>query len=141
MPVARMSRNLPEHPRRPLADGAKSDPHLAMVRQCPCVICGKDPCGIAHHLLKPEPGVRGQKRAMDKFAVPICHQDHDAQFPGSLHKHGGEESWFAEHDIDGRGLAKGLWAARGDLDRMREVVRVHRQLARLKRIQREYPGL
>ena len=53
----------------------------------------------------------------------------------------GEEAWFAWHFIDGRGLAKGLWAARGNLKAMREVVRVHRDLARLKQKQLEYPGL
>lgn len=141
MPLARIPRNLPERKRAPLPEGAKCESHLALVRKCPCVICGKEPCGFAHHLLKPEPGVRGQKKAMDKYGVPLCFDHHDARSKVSIHFHGGEESWFAEHDIDGRGLAKGLWAARGDLDRMGEVVRVHRQLARLKQAQREHLGL
>lgn len=141
MPAARIRKVMPEHNRRPLPEGARSEPHLVLVRKLPCVICGKEPCGIAHHLLKPEPGVRGQKKADDKWAVCLCLEHHDANFPDSLHKHGGEEDWFALHDIDGRGLAKGLWTARGNLDRMKEVVRVHRDLARLKRKQREYPGL
>jgi len=112
-----------------------------MVRQLPCAVCGREPCGFAHHLLKPEAGVRGQKRAMDKWATPLCFDHHDQRVKGSIHFHGGEESWFALHFIDGRGLAKGLWAARGNLDRMREVVRVLRELAALKRKQLEYLGL
>lgn len=141
MPLGRFRSAPIEHKRNPLPEGAKAESHLILVRQCPCVVCGKEPCGFAHHLLKPEPGVRGQKKSMDKWATPLCFDHHDPRVKGSIHFHGGEEDWFALHDIDGRALAKGLWTARGNLDQMWKVVRLHRDLARLKRQQREYPGL
>ena len=139
MPPARIPRTVTESVREPKE--GMSGKHLAMIRLLPCTICGREPAGFAHHLLKPELGVRGQKQAADRWAVPLCFDHHDECCPNSIHHHGGEETWFAIYGFDGRGLAKGLWASRGNLDRMRATLATHRQLARLKLAQMEHFAL
>lgn len=136
---ARIPRTVTESVREPRE--GMSGRHLAMVRLLPCAICGREPACIAHHLLKPEPGVRGQHRAADRWAISLCAEHHDARYPNSVHAHGGEETYFAIYGIDGRGLAKGLWAARGNMEQMRATLQTHRRLAALKLAQAERIGL
>lgn len=103
-------------PRRDLA-------HLANVRLCCCVVCGKS-ASQAHHLLRvyDDNGVRIVKsqnqRNDDRWAIPLCVEHHDQQYPDSVHRAGDEEGWLASKGIDGRALARALWAVRGDLDAM-----------------------
>ena len=59
----------------------RDEEHLAAVRQCMCLKCGKDPAGEAAHIRmasaahgKRETGM-GEK-PHDKFTVPLCHECH-----------------------------------------------------------------
>lgn len=95
---------------RPKREGM-SGSHLAMLRRCPCVICGKYPSD-PHHLLRTAEKGMG-RRSSDQWALSMCRTHHDA-----LHAHGDEDAFFAEHGLDGRAIAKSLWSKRGDYDAM-----------------------
>jgi hypothetical protein len=82
--------------------------HLAFIRRLPCCVCGREPGGEAHHLLRVEGRGMGMKAA-DRWAVPLCRVHHQ-----SLHDKGGEEAWFAARGIDARALAERLWRVSGD---------------------------
>lgn len=62
----------------------RDEEHLAAIRQCPCLWCGKEPGGEAAHVRmaaasfgKPLAGI-GVKPD-DKFCVPLCHECHMEQ--------------------------------------------------------------
>jgi len=123
-PMPRIAKNLPA-PVKQRRDGMSSK-HLAMIRQLPCVVSDVVGHTEAHHLLRSGEHGMGRKSS-DQWAVPLS-----AEMHLSLHRRGDEDAWFSERGIDGRALARALWAARGDLDRMRAVVFKTRQLAALK---------
>ncbi len=97
--------------------------HLAAVRALPCLICGRNPVD-PHHLLRGiPPSERGTgRRASDQWAVPLCRSCHI-----SLHARGNDDEFFAEHMIDGRAVARALWAARGDGKAMLRIVERNRR--------------
>ena len=101
--------------------------HLAKVRQCPCAISGSTVGVEAHHLLRT--GERGMSmKSPDKWAIPLKYDLHQA-----LHDRGDEEAFLAEYGIDGRALARGLWAIRGKpVEHYRAVCFAFRQRAALK---------
>ena len=101
---------------KPLRDGM-SPRHLASIRQLPCVVCGREPCGQAHHLMGLALGRGMGRKNADRWAIGLCLEHHAA-----VHDHGDDESWLAGHGIDGRALAGALWSARGDLEGMRRIV-------------------
>lgn len=103
---------------------AAHDPaYLEMVRACPCLYCGLEPCGEAAHVKmasaqfgKP---LRFGKKADDRFALPLCREDH-LNARHAQHKQSEHTFW------DGIGiaplpLAQKLYAKRGDLVAMRAV--------------------
>ncbi len=53
----------------------------------------------------------------DRWAIPLCATHHNA-----LHGAGDEETYLADHGIDGRAVATALWAERGDEEKMERVV-------------------
>lgn len=113
---------LPQHVRKP--DERKDTSYIAVVRLMPCLICGR-PGGIAHHLMRVEPNSRGVAfKNADRWALPLCVEHHDEQFPDSIHRFypGGEEAWLARKGIDGREIARALYMHRNDEKRMRRVV-------------------
>lgn len=117
MPLARIPKENTGRPRQRRQREGMSVSHLSMVRQCPCVICGKYGCD-PHHLLRT--GERGMgMKSPDKDALPLClgPEGHHTG-PDSPHAHGNEDAWFASHGLDGRAIAKSLWAKRGDYDAM-----------------------
>lgn len=94
--------------------------HLAAVRALPCLKCGMEPAGEAHHV-RARRQMMG-KRPSDDATVPLCascHR-HDAD---SLHKVG-EANFWADVGIDPRLVAERLAAASGDAARMRMVALV-----------------
>jgi len=122
----RIAKDMPQHV-RPKREGMDAQ-HLANVRQLPCAVCGT--IGLmpreAHHLLRTEE--RGlSRKSSDRWAIPLCVSCHH-----SLHMDGDEERYLAGWGIDGRAVAKSLWAARGDLDAMERVIFNVRQRAALK---------
>jgi len=104
--------------------------HLNMVKQLPCVICGKH--GVDPHHLKR--GVDSMPKGVgrtheDKWAIPACRRCHD-----QIENSGNDDVWLAERGIDGRGLARSLWEHRGDLPAMARVMynlQARRSLAKM----------
>jgi len=100
-----------------------SDAHLALIRLLPCCVTGRAPAGEAHHL-KAGTGERGVgRRSSDRWAVPLCHAEHmDLESKGSRN----EPAWFRDRGVaDPLGLASALWAATGDIEKMRRIVVAH----------------
>ena len=99
-----------------------SEAHLALIRQLPCCITGKRPGGEVHHL-KDGTGERGMGlRSTDKWGVPLCHHVHmDVEAAGTRN----ERAWFLARGIDPIVLAKDLWGASGDLEKMIKIVESH----------------
>lgn len=98
--------------------------HLAAIRKCPCVICGREPCGTAAHVRmtapgKPNPGIGAKPH--DRYTVPLCDKHHKVQ-------HGmGEAKFWQGVRIDAIALAAALFARSPDIDKMRKVVNVTRE--------------
>lgn len=100
----------------------KEDPkHLALIRQLPCLCCGRGPSEAAHvrmsdHLRgKPITGI-GCKPS-DCWAIPMCHGCHMRQHTR------GERVWWEAHGIDPIDIAIRLYAATGDLEAMVAIIR------------------
>lgn len=94
--------------------------HLVNIRLCPCVICGKDPAGVAAHVRmtapgKPNPGVGAKPH--DRYTVPLCAKDHTTQH--SM----GEAKFWKQMGLDAVALAGALFKA-GNLDAMKKVARM-----------------
>lgn len=111
--IARSVVTVPPRPREGM-----SRRYLDAVKVLPCVVCGRlgvDP----HHLMRGLPeGERGiARRAADRWAIPLCRQDHDA-----AHLHGDDEEWLTERGVDGRALAQALWGARDDIKAMLRII-------------------
>lgn len=100
--------------------------YLALVRQCPCLYCGMDPCGEAAHV-KFSSAAFGKanklgKRPDDENALPLCGEDHRIA-RHAQHNHNEEAFWLAI-GISPYLVAEKLYAQRGDLVAMRAVVMV-----------------
>lgn len=124
MPPSQIAKNLPTRVRsiRP----GMSSKHLTMVCMLPSVLSGVTGQTVPHHLLRTGEHGMGRKSS-DRWAIPLTSREHDA-----LHRDGNEDQFLAAFGIDGRALAKALWAASGDLEAMRGVVFRVRQIAALK---------
>ena len=126
MPAPRIQRTVPRKAkeRKPGMDLQ----HLKNIRQLPCVVCGRAPCGEAHHLLRIFDGMpKGMgRRNADRWAIPLDRQCHH-----EAHMAGNDDEWLAGRGVAGRELAASLWAARGDLEAMRRIAFRHRQGAAL----------
>lgn len=110
--------------RRLSLSGERDDNYLDQIRELPCLSCGLDPCGEAAHV-RLASGTYGKRSAMgkkpyDKFAVCLCPQCHregkDAQ-----HRVGELVFWH-RLGISPLLIASRLYAAKGDLVRMRAIV-------------------
>ena len=137
-----MPRHAPRIPKLPLVwnrepvSGA-SPKHLTLVAQLPCLGCGLESAGSAHHLLRVPDGRKGMGiRNLDKDSVPLCPKCHLAGYPGSLHASGDEPAWFAARHIDAVAVATALWRVTSDAEAMRNVILKARARAELSR--REY---
>lgn len=105
----------------------KDESHLALIRQLPCIKCGKSPCDAAH--VRMASAVHGKApgivRPDDKWALPLCHEHHMEQ-----HREGENEFW-ARLGLDPIALCLRLKAA-GTVERMGRVVRIERAAAHNK---------
>jgi hypothetical protein len=98
--------------------------YLAMVRQCPCLDCGMDPSGTAAHV-RMQSGAHNkhggmQKKPADRWALPLCEGCHTGA-SDSQHRVGEREYW-ARVGLNPLLVCAKLYAARGDVVRMRAVV-------------------
>ena len=97
-----------------------SDPiYLAMVRQMPCLGCNDEPSEAAH--VRMQSGTHNKhggmgKKPHDKWATPLCRDCHREQ-----HRLG-ERAFWSIVGIDPVFLCTRLYAARGDLIKMRSIV-------------------
>lgn len=125
MPPSRIAKNLPQPVRRE-RDGMDRK-HLANIRDLPCCVTGMVSAVEAHHLLRSGEHGTGRKSS-DQWAIPL-----NAEIHRALHAAGDEDEFLAKHGVDGRALAKSLWAARGDIEAMMRVALRFLQASRLKR--------
>lgn len=107
-----------------------SAPHLSLIRQMPCAVCLRSrPLVIVdpHHLRSGEAlAERGVgMRASDRWAVPLCRDDHDALHRLSSRR---EKQFFYDGGIDPFDLAVALWVSTGDLERMCNILLTQREL-------------
>lgn len=114
-----------ERPRK--AEAEHNPGYLALVRQCPCLSCGLDPCAEAAHV-RFSAGSLGKANAMgrkpeDRFALPLCADDHRLA-KNAQHHVGNERLYWARLGIDPLLTAERLFAQRGDLVAMRAVVMI-----------------
>jgi hypothetical protein len=113
---------------RPTAKGQRqpretAPEYLVLIRKLPCLACGASPpCDAAHIRMSYRPlGKRPTglgETPSDRFAVPLDRKCHAAQ-----HNHGDERDWWEAHRINPVLVAKELWEAAPDLEKMRAVVR------------------
>lgn len=66
--------------------------HLWLM-QMPCEACGRDPCGIFHHLLSDAPTKRFRRD--HELGLPLCDCCHK-----SLHMAGAENDWCDQFGFD-----------------------------------------
>lgn len=96
----------------------RNEKHLALIRKCPCVSCGKDQGCDAAHIRQAAPGkppIGMGLKPDDKFTVPLCHDCH-------LRQHSvGEKPFFAALKIDPLLLAAKLFAKSPDLVAMQAI--------------------
>ena len=100
-------------------DGA----YLAMVRQCPCLSCGMEPCEAAHVRMASAAFGKASglgKKPEDRWALPLCSGDHRL-FATSQHSRG-EHAFWQDLGINPLITCEKLYAQRGDLVAMRAVV-------------------
>jgi hypothetical protein len=125
MPAPRIERPSLAWNRRKRPD--MSPAHKALVKQLPCLVCGRssdDP----HHLMRTGEVVNGKamsRTSADKWALPVCRDHHD-----QAHDAGDDEAWFAAQGIDARAVARSLWSVTGDLEDMQRVIFRASQLRR-----------
>lgn len=101
--------------------------HLANIRRLPCCITLQSSNVQAHHLKSTGAKERGiGLRSTDRWAVPLNAEEHiyGVERVGSRN----EIKWFADRGVDVLDLAVSLWMARGDFEKMHQIVINHRVL-------------
>jgi hypothetical protein len=98
--------------------------YMARLRTLPCIGCGRDHAGEAHHV-KLSSGVLGKSLAMgrrpaDRWSLPHCPDCHRSG-PRALHKIGEAPYWQLKR-INPLLLCVRLYAAKADPDKMRAIV-------------------
>lgn len=102
----------------------RDEDYLAMVRDCPCLCCGLDPCGEAAHVRYASAAFGKssgmQKKPADKWALPLCRDDH-LLARHAQHRQNEEAFWY-NLDINALVTCEKLYAKRDDLVAMRAIV-------------------
>lgn len=98
--------------------------YLAQVRECPCLMCGLDPCGEAAHVRFASAAFGKasglQKTPPDRWALPVCGSDHRTARHAQHNRN--EQEFWASLRINALLTATNLYAQRGDLVAMRAVI-------------------
>lgn len=123
-PPGELLKQLFMRPREPKASPDSDPDYLALVRQCPCLHCGMDPCYEAAHV-RMASAAYGKasglsKKPPDRFALPVC-PDHHRLARDCQHNRGEQLFWDAL-GINPLMTAEKLYAQRGDLVAMRAVI-------------------
>lgn len=120
-PGALLKRAFEKTKRLKLKAGDERDAlYLGMIRTMPCLKCTLEPCREAAHVRRQSAahGKRGGigKKPADKWALPLCNEHHIEQ-----HAIGELKFWY-DLEIDPLLVCERLYAARGDLVKMRSIV-------------------
>lgn len=107
-------------------EGERSADYLEQIRQLPCLYCGVQPAGEAAHVKFAcasfgKANMMG-KRVSDARTVPLCRDDHQ-NAKHAQHRQN-EEAFWISLGIQPYRVTDALWAKRGDLVAMENVVRV-----------------
>ena len=95
--------------------------YLNKIRDCPCIICGgQAECAHLRMSSSEYDKVNGRD---DKWCTPLC-AGHHRLYPDAQHNMG-EWKFWALHKIDPLPIAKKLWEARDDLEKMQEIAINH----------------
>ena len=85
---------LPKTTKQPRLANASQRRHHIRVMELPCMGCGAEPAGVAHHPLMESPLQTGRRD--HEFVVPVCHHCHT-----DIHDHFGDEmDWAAQRGCD-----------------------------------------
>lgn len=111
----------PEPPkRRP----KKRSDYLAFLHLLPCVVTGRYGVQAAHlsyaSIMHGHFGRAKQTKAPDRFALPLCEEEHALQHSGSA---GSEREFWASKGINPHDLANTLWGLFCDYDEDEAVIR------------------
>ena len=116
----------PRNNAREAAGRDADEGYLKLVRECPCLMCGLDPCGEAAHVRFASAAYGKasglQKKPEDKWALPVCGPDHRTASHAQHNRY--EQQFWADLGINPLLTATRLYAVRGDLVAMRMVVMV-----------------
>jgi hypothetical protein len=97
--------------------------HLEAIRQCPCLACGRDPCGEAAHVRMGTHAGMGRKPE-DRWVTPLCRACHADQHEI------GELTFWHSLDLPPLTIAAALYRASPNVEAMRAMVFVARFMAR-----------
>lgn len=97
---------------------------LAKIRQCGCLICGRE--AEAAHLRMSSDEYRKSNGRRDQWTTPLC-AGHHRLYPDAQHQ-GGEVNFWLRHGIDPLPIAKALWEARDDLEKMQNICQQTREI-------------
>lgn len=101
--------------------------HLDAIRQCPCVVCNKEPVEAAHIRItsaahkKPNAGIAA--KPSDKFCLPLCPEHHREQHSV------GELTFWNKYGIDPLTVAAKLYEASPHVEKMRAMCFVAKEFA------------
>lgn len=111
-------------PRLRKPDTALDPDYLALIRQCPCLSCGMDPCYEAAHVRMASAAFGKasglNKKPPDRWALPLCGDDH--RLARTAQHNQGEQQFWDRLGINPLITCEKLYAQRGDLVAMRAVV-------------------
>lgn len=103
----------------------KAEGHLAFIRTLPCLVTGRHGVDPAHIRMKSDLYEKRQtgmaEKPHDKWAVPLCREEHDRQHSMS------EEAYWRSVGIDPLFVAALLWLNTGDSEVCERVIARARQ--------------
>lgn len=113
--------------RRKFKTYGQSRTHLTWLKTLPCVLCGVEMCGDAHHLKKGVDNLpKGMGRThLDRYGLPVCRIDHDYLEDGD------DEAKLTAKGLDGRAIVDALWRDSGDTAAGMRIIHRHRAAAGL----------
>lgn len=109
--------------RAPKAEPSEDPDYLALIRQCPCLYCGVDPCGEAAHVRLASAAYHAAsgmgRKPPDRLSLPLCREDH-LNARHAQHRRNEREFWESL-GINPHCACERLYAKRGDLVAMRAM--------------------
>lgn len=111
-------------PEPPKSRPKKRADYLAFLHLLPCVVTGRYEVQAAHvsygSVMHGHFGRAKQTKAPDRFALPLCAEEHALQHSGKL---GSERDYWDSKGINPHALANTLWGLFCDYDEAEAVIR------------------